>query len=76
MVKKGDHVIFIDEMKVEHNALVTNDFGADEHGGTPAVNVVYISGNKDEEDPYGRQIKRETSIVHCNDNSAHARCWK
>ncbi len=76
MVKIGDHVTYIDEYKAEHDALVTNNFGAEEHGGTPAINVIYISKNKDETDPYGRQMKRETSIVHIDDNSAQARCWK
>lgn len=76
MVKNGDHVTYIDETKVQHDALVTNTFGAAEHGGTPAINIVYVSTLETETDPYGRQLKRQTSVVHIDNNSAQANCWK
>ena len=74
MVKVGDSIIFVDETKVEHPALVTAVFSMGD--ATPGVNLIYVSTNPQETDPYGNQLKRETSQVHIDNNPARAHCWK
>jgi hypothetical protein len=76
-IKIGSHVIYIDEYKKEHDALITQVWG--DHANTatkPGLNVVYVSDDENQQDPYGRQLKRETSIVHLEGQPAKARCWK
>ena len=72
-LKTGDNVIFIDSIRKEHNALVTAIHGDPEN--KPAINLVYVSDDTNEQDPYGRQLKRETSMVNIAHNSAKAHCW-
>jgi hypothetical protein len=69
----GDAVVYVDAVGDEHQAVVTNVFGT-----TPAsaINLVYVSGDESERDQYGRQIKRETSVVHQDSQSAHGRFWR
>lgn len=79
MVKIGQHVIFIDELRVEHDALLENVFdgGGDETKyPTPAVNLVYVVVDTAAKDQYGGQKKHPTSVVHISGNSAQANCWK
>lgn len=42
----------------------------------PAINLVYVSDNPDQDDKYGRQIERDCSVVYVTDNSASANCWR
>src|SRR5687768_8687179 len=37
----------------------------------PSVNVVYVSDDEAEHDPYGNQIKRSTSVCHRSAQAAH-----
>lgn len=73
----GSSVVFVDSFGHERAALVTAN-----HGGTnpvPAecsINVVIVSDNPDEGDSYGRQIKRETSVVHQSRQSAGGNFWR
>jgi hypothetical protein len=69
----GDSVVFIDSLRVEHKALVTNVFGS---GSTPTINVVFASGDDTKTDNYGRQLERQTSTCHVSVNSAKANCWR
>lgn len=63
--KVGDVVIFCDSSSVDHNALVTAVW-------TPqCVNIVYINGDENSKDQYGRQISRSTSTIRMSDNTAH-----
>lgn len=71
----GDSVIFIDSHRVEHQALVTNVFGAWQDGYS-GCNVVYTSSDESKQDPYGRQLERATSICHVSVNPARAYCWR
>lgn len=76
MVKIGQHVIFIDDMRVEHDALLENVFdgGNEASYPTPAVNLVYVDTKA--VDQYGGQKKHPTSVCHISGNSARANCWK
>jgi hypothetical protein len=65
----GDHVVFIDEFRKHHNALVTAPWGE------TCVNLLYVSADEQKTDSYGRQIERESSCVHLTCNEAKAHCW-
>lgn len=68
----GDHVVFTDDRGRDHDALVTAV-----HGGTPpSINVVIAHPDPEHDDPYGRQIKRETSIVHQDNQAAYGQYWR
>jgi len=43
---------------------------------TPCVNLVWVSIDRERQDSYGRQIERETSVVHASDQSAHGNYWR
>jgi len=74
MPEIGEYVIFVDAYGHRHDALLV-----EVHGGVgypnPPVNLVYVSGNIDERDPNGRQIKRESSVVHKLHQAAHGMFW-
>lgn len=77
-LKVGDQVIFIDEQRARHNALVTvvwRDIHHQPEGKPPGCNLVFVSGDVTKEDPYGRQIERRTSLVHVSAQPARASCW-
>jgi hypothetical protein len=54
----GAHIVFVDEVGVEHDALVTAPWGL------TCCNLVFVSGDTTKEDSYGRQIERRTSVAH------------
>lgn len=80
ILKSGDPVVFIDEHRQKHNALVTIYHGhkdgetirefrsryghAETSTSMPCVNLLFVSGDVEKTDPYGRQIERKTSISH------------
>lgn len=41
----------------------------------PSINVVFVSDDESQRDPYGRQIVRNTSVVHQSNQSAHGMYW-
>lgn len=43
--------------------------------GEPGCNLVYVDGDRTKNDPYGRQISRETSVVHKSKQPAHGNFW-
>jgi hypothetical protein len=57
----GDTVVYHDTKGLPHNALVTANWGGSDH---PLLNLVFVSGNEDRTDNFGRQIERETSVPH------------
>lgn len=63
-------VLFTDAVGKTHHAIVTADWGSDSWP-DGAVNLVYVSDDENLTDPYGRQIVRQTSVVHKNNQSAH-----
>lgn len=58
----GQHVVFVDSSRVEHDAIVTAWHG------TSCINVVYGSKDEQKTDSYGRQIERATSVSHMSQN--------
>lgn len=71
--KIGEAVIYVDEYKREHFALLTAVHGS---GEKPCVNLVYVSSDPNKHDTYGRQVERFSSCVHISNNGAQANCWK
>lgn len=72
----GDHVIFVDQVGQERDALVTAVFGSpdDPH---PPLNLVVVHKESKYEDSYGRQIDRNnTSVVHETNQSAPGFFWR
>jgi len=70
--KIGDHVIYTDEQRRDHHALLTAVHGT----GKPAVNLLFVVDDPARNDPYGNQIERRSSCVHRSHNSAAANCWR
>lgn len=67
-LKVGGLVVFVDALGAQHNALVTAIWGDPEK--VPCINVVFV-GAEELVDNYGRQIKRNTSLVHKSQQPAH-----
>lgn len=73
-MKNGDHVVFVDDRGVEHDALLTAIHG--EGTATPSVNVVYVLKENNMHDDYGQQIGRKTSVVHQANQFAQGMYWR
>lgn len=74
-IEIGDVVEYVDEFAKPHLAIVTSKYiGA--AAPAPSINVVFVSDNENETDQYGRQIKRETSVVPEANQAAHGRFWR
>ena len=41
----------------------------------PCINVVYVSTDESQKDPYGRQVARASSVQHQSATTAHGRFW-
>lgn len=82
----GTQVIYTDKHFVDRVALVTAIWGAPdwrEHcldgpdqASVPCINLVYVSGDSSKDDPYGRQLERDTSVVHASTQPAGGFCWR
>ena len=72
--KIGSHIVYVDEYRKEHDALVTTFHGGDPET-NPSINLVFVAPENGE-DQYGAQKKHESSVTHCIDNTADARCWR
>ncbi len=79
----GQHVVYVDRVGTRQDALVTVWWGPGPGGvpgytsetGEPGCNVVIVSKDAAKTDSYGRQIERETSIVHRSKQPAPAFYW-
>ncbi len=72
----GDTVVYVDPVAVEHDALLTAIWGpTDNSDNLPSVNLVFVDGDKTKTDSYGRQIARQTSVVHQTRQAAHGNYW-
>lgn len=69
----GDVVVYVDTLRKKHNALVTAIHGDPEDN--PSINLLIVSTDVNKDDQYGRQIERQSSIVHSSSQSAAAQCW-
>ena len=72
-VNIGDNVIYADEFGTTHDALVTHNWGQSDT--KPSINLLWVSTDSEKMDTYGRQIERNTSVVHQDNQSAHGRWW-
>lgn len=72
-MKIGDAVWYVDPIGTQRAALLTAVHGGDS---TPCVNLVFVSGDEERHDSYGRQIERESSVVHESNQSAHGNFWR
>lgn len=66
----GEAVIYTDTSSVDHAALVTVVHGAF------CINLLYVSDNPEEQDQYGRQIKRFSSVSIMSDHTAHGNYFR
>lgn len=73
MVGIGDVVVYVDPVRVEHKALVTAVWGNEE---PCSVNLVCVSPDEGETDNYGRQIRRDTSVMPEALQAAPGRFWR
>lgn len=71
--KIGDAIKVVDEVGVEHDALVTVYWGGEDPTGP--LNAVYVSSDASKHDPYGRQLERLSSLSHKSKTSAPGRYW-
>lgn len=63
-------VVFVDGTGKQHSALVTCVFG-DPGKSVPCINIVLVDDDANRQDSYGRQIRRETSVVHRSSQAGH-----
>jgi hypothetical protein len=66
----GDVVMYHDSLGVAHNALVTAVWSE------TCINVVFISDDESRRDSYGRQIERQTSLLHAPAQPAFGMYWR
>lgn len=75
-VETGETVLYVDAEARTHEALVTTIFDRGDGHTAPSINLVYVTKDESAEDQYGRQIVRETSVVHKSQQAAHGMYWK
>lgn len=66
----GEAVVFCDPRGVDHDALITAVWGPD------CINLVFVSGDESRKDSYGRQVERDTSVVHVSRSDVHGFYWR
>lgn len=80
----GQAVIYVDAYGVKHDALITKWWNGDQtiemylsQYGDPGCNLVYVVKDESKTDSYGRQILRETSVIHKSRQAAPGNyyCW-
>ena len=78
-LKVGQAVLFIDQRREWHDALITAIWGEPYEGPdgryVPCVNLLVVDHDERKSDQYGRQICRHTSVVHHTSQSAPGFCW-
>jgi len=72
----GDAVRYTDAHGKQHAAIVTQVWSPPVGATQPSLNLVYVSPDESETDQYGRQIKRNTSVVHRDNQGAHGLYWE
>lgn len=76
-LKIGDSIRYVDSKARVHNALVTVVWPIFGGGNAPnyGCNLVYVAGEEDKTDPYGRQLERATSVCHKSAQPAPGNFW-
>lgn len=74
----GDHVVFVDSLQRECQALVTAVWGTATYpyNRAPSINVVTVHLDAARGDQYGRQIERFTSVAHQSGTTAPGYYWR
>lgn len=75
-LKAGDHVIFTDEQRVDHHALVTTlhsaglswEEFAQQYSQPPCINLLYVTCDERKVDQYGNQVERKSSVSYRSDS--------
>lgn len=75
LVNVGDAVVYCDEKGSDHPALITAIHGPGDAGWV-CVNLLWVSGDEDRIDSYGRQTERASSIQRASDTCAHGNYWR
>lgn len=85
-IAMGSVVVFVDEDRVEHDALVTclhhstgvwDDEKPHAEGNyRPCINLVYVLKDEKRRDQYGQQLRHASSVVHASLNTAGGYMWK
>jgi hypothetical protein len=70
MTQVGDTVIYTDEVRRDHNALVTAVWSPN------CINVVFTSADESKSDSYGWQIERSTSVSRYEETNTYGRCFR
>lgn len=73
-LKVGARVIYVDPVAVQHEAIVTAVWGNPAEC-VPCINIVFVNPDDKMQDPYGRQIARQTSLSHRTVNPAHGQYY-
>ncbi len=74
MITVGGRVTYVDHFGQAREALITAIWGDPES--KPAINVVFVSNDTAREDSWGRQIERDSSVVHESHQQAHGNFWR
>lgn len=73
-LKVGDMVVYHDSKGKAHLALVLIVW--EPCGQYGSINLVYVSPDEAEQDTYGRQIKRDSSVQHVSQVNTHGNYWR
>lgn len=66
----GDSVIYTDEYRIDHKALVT-----DVHGES-CINLVYVTSDSAKYDSWGRQVERRSSVCRYSEAFKFGNCFR
>lgn len=69
-ISVGDAVVYHDPVGKPHSAIVQAVWSKN------CINVVIVSGDKNKQDSYGRQIEHLTSLCHKSSFIAHGNYWR
>jgi hypothetical protein len=79
-VNVGDAVVYTDENRVDHNALITcvhgDSYKADGRDVHPCVNLVFVVSDEARFDNYGRQTDHASSVTHADGQTGGGYCWR
>lgn len=67
----GHQVVYVDPTGAQIPALVTAIWGDPKGPAVPCINLVYVSTDPQRTDNFGRQMERQTSLVHRSAQPAH-----
>ena len=70
VVRVGQAVVYHDPVGKPFDAVVTAVWGP------TCINVVFVSGDENKQDNYGRQIERQTSLSHKSVMQVHGFYWR